>query len=80
MTKLLLGCLTLAGMLGLPFLNPAQPPVPQSINRNTTVVDDTDNAPTEQGAVQWLRNYDAAIAKSKSTGKPLFVLFQEVPG
>jgi len=34
----------------------------------------------ELGHVQWLRNYDEAIEKSKSENKDIFLLFQEVPG
>jgi len=36
--------------------------------------------PTELGKVNWLRNYDDALTKSKKTGKPVLMLFQEVPG
>lgn len=36
--------------------------------------------PEEVGKVVWGRDYDAALALSKSTGKPIFLLFQEVPG
>ena len=34
----------------------------------------------ELGDVDWLRNYDRAVEKSKSSGKPILILFQEVPG
>ena len=34
----------------------------------------------EVGTIEWLRNYDTAVSKSKETGKPIFLLFQEVPG
>lgn len=34
----------------------------------------------EVGAVEWGRDLDAALAASKASGKPVFVLFQEVPG
>ncbi|MEM6724586.1 MAG: VPGUxxT family thioredoxin-like (seleno)protein, type 2 [Bacteroidota bacterium] len=34
----------------------------------------------ELGEVDWLRDYDEALAQSKTSGKPLFILFQEVPG
>ncbi len=34
----------------------------------------------ELGNVDWLRSYDKATAESKETGKPIFILFQEVPG
>lgn len=38
------------------------------------------NNPKELGWVRWHRNYDEAAALSVRTGKPLFLLFQEVPG
>lgn len=34
----------------------------------------------ELGAVRWLRDFDAALAESRRTGKPVLVLFDEVPG
>ena len=40
----------------------------------------TSDQPIEIGTVKWTRDHDAALAKSKSTGKPIFALFQEVPG
>ena len=36
--------------------------------------------PEAVGTVTWVRDYDAAVASAKSTGKPIFLLFQEVPG
>ena len=36
--------------------------------------------PVEVGNVSWLRDYPTALAKSKESGKPVFLLFQEVPG
>ncbi len=36
--------------------------------------------PEELGNVNWLRDYDKAVASSKETGKPILILFQEVPG
>jgi hypothetical protein len=48
---------------------PAAAPVPAA----------NDN-PRELGWVHWLRDYDAAVAQSQATGKPIFLLFQEVPG
>ena len=38
------------------------------------------DAPAELGRVDWLRNYEEAIRESRETGKPIFLLFQEVPG
>ena len=34
----------------------------------------------ELGMVRWERDYAVARARAKQAGKPLFVLFQEVPG
>lgn len=34
----------------------------------------------ETGLVKWGRDLDAALAQSEATGKPVLVLFQEVPG
>lgn len=36
--------------------------------------------PVELGDVHWLRSYDEAQARSKKEGKPILILFQEVPG
>ncbi|MBK8152882.1 MAG: thioredoxin family protein [Saprospiraceae bacterium] len=36
--------------------------------------------PEELGLVRWLRDMNSAQEKSKSTGKPILILFQEVPG
>lgn len=34
----------------------------------------------ELGTIEWRRGYDAAKAEAERSGKPLFVLFDEVPG
>lgn len=34
----------------------------------------------ELGQVNWLRDYDVALEQSKEQGKPVLILFQEVPG
>lgn len=36
--------------------------------------------PVEVGKITWLRDLPTALDLSKSTGKPVFLLFQEVPG
>lgn len=36
--------------------------------------------PVEVGDVRWGRDFNAALQKSAKTGKPVLVLFQEVPG
>lgn len=39
-----------------------------------------DPVPVELGRVPWERDYDSAAGKAKTSGKPLLVLFQEIPG
>lgn len=36
--------------------------------------------PVEVGVVSWGRDFDSALRSSKASGKPVFLLFQEVPG
>ncbi|MCA9256836.1 MAG: thioredoxin family protein, partial [Phycisphaerales bacterium] len=36
--------------------------------------------PQELGTISWRRGFDAAAAESKRSGRPLLILFQEVPG
>jgi hypothetical protein len=36
--------------------------------------------PIEAGTVRWQRDLDRALEQSAETGKPVFVLFQEIPG
>lgn len=43
-------------------------------------VQEQESNPKELGRVRWRRGLEAAKADSKKTGKPIFVLFQEVPG
>lgn len=38
------------------------------------------NNPVEVGMVKWGRDLDAALARSNESGKPVLLLFQEVPG
>jgi len=36
--------------------------------------------PVELGTVKWSRDYDTALKTVGSSGKPMLLLFQEVPG
>ena len=36
--------------------------------------------PVELGTVKWSRDYDAALKSVGASGKPMLLLFQEVPG
>ena len=38
------------------------------------------NNPVELGKVNWLRNYDKALQVAENKNRPIFLLFQEVPG
>lgn len=40
----------------------------------------SDKQPIELGKVKWLRNLDQGIKQSEAGNKPVFLLFQEVPG
>ena len=41
---------------------------------------ETGQNPVEVGNVLWGRDFDAALKMSAASGKPVLVLFQEVPG
>jgi len=36
--------------------------------------------PAELGRVPWGRDYDAAVKQARENGKPLLLMFSEVPG
>jgi hypothetical protein len=42
-------------------------------------VEGTDS-PVELGRVKWLEDLDAALELSASSGRPVLLLFQEIPG
>lgn len=46
----------------------------------TTITNTTTGQPIEVGKVEWLRDLDTAREQSMANGKPIFLLFQEVPG
>ncbi len=55
--------------------------VPPMGNKTTTTrATAATTNPPELGIVTWHRGYDAAKAEAKRTGKPLLLLFDEVPG
>lgn len=45
-----------------------------------TALGSCENQQIEIGTITWERNYEKAVEKSKESGKPIFLLFQEVPG
>jgi len=49
------------------------------ISLNLHVTAQSDN-PIELGKIKWLRNYSEALAQAEKEDKPIFLLFQEVPG
>ncbi len=62
----------------------SNPPIPKSPNQQipTPVIQapSDPNQPEELGLVHWLRDLDAGRAEAQKSGKPLLILFQEVPG
>jgi len=46
----------------------------------TAYGESTTRNPVETGDVQWERDFEAALKKSGDEGKPVLVLFQEIPG
>ena len=48
--------------------------------RSGTVLDRTGSQPVETGTVQWIRELNDALAESGRSDRPVFALFQEVPG
>ena len=40
----------------------------------------TPGQPIELGTVKWSRDLEKSLAAAKVSGKPVFLLFQEVPG
>ncbi|MGI9536626.1 MAG: VPGUxxT family thioredoxin-like (seleno)protein, type 2 [Desulfocapsaceae bacterium] len=40
----------------------------------------TEDNPIEVGEVNWQRDYEAALGRSRESGKPVLLFFQEVPG
>ncbi len=45
-----------------------------------SIPDPTDDNPVELGSVAWGRDHDAAFAESRESGRPVLLLFQEIPG
>ena len=40
----------------------------------------TTKNPVELGKVKWLRNLKDSLSEARKTGKPVLIMFQEVPG
>lgn len=45
-----------------------------------TPISDRVEQPVELGQVRWRRDFDQGLAEAKDSGKPVLLLFQEVPG
>lgn len=65
-------------LLGIATIFLAMSPSNNNTENTTTTIEEPQ--PEELGQVKWLRNYDKAIAQSDKSGKPVLILFQEVPG
>ena len=47
---------------------------------SSAVVGDDPHEAVEKGAVRWSDDLDAAKKTSAESGRPIFLLFQEIPG
>lgn len=70
-----IGTLLIGALLFLNFI-----PMSNSSGSNFSKINKTNNQPEELGAVQWSRNFEQSFAEAKKSSKPVFILFQEVPG
>lgn len=77
--KMLKIILTLAlGGIAATFIIPkTERPSPQTLGPTTSPAS---GQPEELGQVHWLRDLDTGRAQAQQSGKPILILFQEVPG
>ena len=78
MLRLLSFAALAALVTGAFFITSAQ--MQASENESPAIPADMQEQPEELGLVHWLRDLDAGQAEAQKTGKPLLILFQEVPG
>ncbi|MEM9986366.1 MAG: thioredoxin family protein, partial [Bacteroidota bacterium] len=69
-------------LLSLGLLAWAKGPELVSPNPQIFAASETNGDPDtlELGAVHWRRDFDQALMAAQQSGKPVFILFQEVPG
>ncbi len=80
--------LPIAALAALAGIAPAALATCSSVPGSAVQAGDPDGAalrplpenPVELGRVAWGRDLDAALAEARATGKPVFALFQEIPG
>lgn len=65
---------------GLLFLDLEKKQPANALSAQEQIMPDDPGNPVELGAVHWLRKLPEGEAESRRTGKPLLMLFQEVPG
>ena len=77
-----IGALLLAGAvwLGWSKMPAATTPEPATAAVEAELPSDCPDNPVELGTVCWLRHLDTALLRAEATRKPVFILFQEVPG
>ena len=78
-TLVVLGCLA-ASVACAPADAQDKPATPAASEDAQLFRTPEDGQPVEAGQVVWGRDWDAAAAEAKRSGKPLFVQFQEKPG
>jgi hypothetical protein len=72
--------LVLIGTTAFLFVPSKQAPVDTSNISTAELAPVSGEQPEELGLVHWLRDLDAGRAEAQKTGKPILILFQEVPG
>ena len=70
--------LLFVSLLTVPMLSACTTPTAAAQTGETTTP--ANDFPEELGIVRWGRDFEAARTASRETGKPMFVLFDEVPG
>lgn len=77
-----IGALLLAGAvwLGWSKIPAVTTPEPVVAAVGAEIPSDCPDNPVELGTVCWLRHLDTALLRAEATRKPVFILFQEVPG
>lgn len=71
-TRFLLSSLTIAANISVSSV--------MLVSQASCAPDGETKNPVEVGKVKWERDYEAALVSAKKSGKPIFLLFQEVPG
>lgn len=75
-----MGSLAFVALLAMSMPQAEQTPAPRTEPTPLKPVQGRVEQPVELGQVKWRRDFEAGLAEAKETGKPVLLLFQEVPG